>query len=172
MPIGILVSRGALKDVEDPQHLRRVLAGGDGGEEAGRKAAGGRSAAEGLNGEAECQDQQQRQQQQQEWGGEQAAQNYGADSTMVRRRILSTLIRRRRALRAHSEAVTGTERTGTEAGPRHLLKDLPTVRAQERDGPSCEANADRAEQMGQDPSGQRSHCLWPIRIVSSRAEQL
>ncbi len=27
MPIGILLSRDVLKDVEDPQHLRKVLAG-------------------------------------------------------------------------------------------------------------------------------------------------
>lgn len=78
MPIGILLSRGALKDVEDPQHLRRVLAGAMEEQRQGKKPQIGVAPPKGLNGETEFDQQQgQQQQQQQEWGGERAAQSYG-----------------------------------------------------------------------------------------------
>ncbi|CDW97922.1 hypothetical protein [Sporisorium scitamineum] len=72
MPIGILFSRGVLKDVEDPQHLRRVLAGAIEEQRQGKRPQVGVAPPKGLNGETDFD------QQQQEWGGEQAAQNYGS----------------------------------------------------------------------------------------------
>lgn len=75
MPIGIVLSRGALKDVEDPQHLRRVLAGAMEEQRQGKKPQIGVAPPKGLNGEADF-DQGQGQQGQEGWGGERAATSY------------------------------------------------------------------------------------------------
>ncbi|CBQ73335.1 conserved hypothetical protein [Sporisorium reilianum SRZ2] len=74
MPIGILLSRSVLQDVEDPQHLRRVLAGAIEEQRQGKRPQVGVAPPKGLNGEADFE----QSAQQQEWGGEQAAQSYGA----------------------------------------------------------------------------------------------
>ncbi|GAC76076.1 hypothetical protein PANT_19d00100 [Moesziomyces antarcticus T-34] len=74
MPIGIMMSRGALKDVEDPQHLRMVLAGAIEEQRQGRKPQVSVAPPKDLDGETDAQ---------QEWGGERAAQPEAAsfDST-------------------------------------------------------------------------------------------
>ncbi|SNX83762.1 uncharacterized protein MEPE_02470 [Melanopsichium pennsylvanicum] len=77
MPIGILLSRNVLKDVEDPQHLRRVLAGAMEEQRQGRRPQIGVSGGKGLNGEQPAEFGQQQAQDQGEWGSEKSAQNYG-----------------------------------------------------------------------------------------------
>ncbi|SPO23759.1 uncharacterized protein UTRI_03729_B [Ustilago trichophora] len=82
MPIGILLSKDVLKDVEDPQHLRRVLAGAIEEQRQGKRPQVGVAPPKGLNGESDFDQQQQQQQQQQRqqgegWGGEKVAQSYG-----------------------------------------------------------------------------------------------
>ncbi|KAJ9479417.1 hypothetical protein PHBOTO_002893 [Pseudozyma hubeiensis] len=77
MPAGILLSRNVLKDVEDPQHLRKVLAGAIEEQRQGKRPQVGVAPPKGLNGEAGFDQQQQQQQPQQEWGAEKTAQSYG-----------------------------------------------------------------------------------------------
>ncbi|GAC97513.1 hypothetical protein PHSY_005099 [Pseudozyma hubeiensis SY62] len=75
MPAGILLSRNVLKDVEDPQHLRKVLAGAIEEQRQGKRPQVGVAPPKGLNGEADFD---QQQQPQQNWGGEKTAESYGA----------------------------------------------------------------------------------------------
>lgn len=74
MPIGIMLSKNVLKDVEDPQHLKRVLAGAIEERRQGRRPQLGVAPPKGLNGEADFGNQQQGQ----EWGGEKDAQSFGS----------------------------------------------------------------------------------------------
>ena len=76
MPIGILLSKSALQDVEDPQHLRQVLAGAIEEQRQGKRPQVRVAPPKGLNGETDFE------QPQQEWGGERSAQSYdpGFDS--------------------------------------------------------------------------------------------
>ncbi|EST05224.1 hypothetical protein PSEUBRA_005490 [Kalmanozyma brasiliensis GHG001] len=78
MPVGILMSRNVLKDVEDPQHLRAVLTGAMEERRQGKRPQVGVAPPKGLNGETEFDQQPQQPQQQQEWGGERDASSYGA----------------------------------------------------------------------------------------------
>ncbi|SPC66008.1 uncharacterized protein UHOD_04628 [Ustilago sp. UG-2017b] len=78
IPIGILLSKNVLRDVEDPQHLRRVMLGAMEEQRQGKRPQIGVAPLKGLNGEADFDQGLQQQQQQggEGWGGERAATSY------------------------------------------------------------------------------------------------
>lgn len=140
MPAGILLSRNVLRDVEDPQHLRKVLAGAIEEQRQGRKPQVGVAPPKGLNGESDFE----QAQQQAEWGGEQSAQNYtaGFDNENVAANTVT----------AHSTAQGSTSiRSGGNTSDRSGTPRPPADAAPDGTGPGTRWAQLRGER-GVEPS--------------------